>query len=117
MKIDVITLGVSDLEQARQFYEGAFGGAVSHEQQALVVGLGANASRIALRQWDALARDAGVKAGSNGFRAFTLSYILDSADAVDAVLARAEQHGGTVSKPPKSAFWGYSAYVPDPAGY
>ncbi len=115
-KIDVISIGVADLERARQFYEQGFGGAIHEQNQALAVSLGPNASRIALRPWDAVAFDAGVQATSSGFRAFTLSYILESADAVDEVLTRAKLHGGRVSKPPKSAFWGYSAYITDPAG-
>jgi catechol 2,3-dioxygenase-like lactoylglutathione lyase family enzyme len=116
-RIDIITLGVSDLEQARQFYERGFGGAVRAEQRALAVSLGSNSSRLYLRPWDEVAFDAGRDAVSSGFRAFTLSYILESADAVDAVLERLERHGGRVSKPPKSAFWGYSAYVTDPSGH
>jgi catechol 2,3-dioxygenase-like lactoylglutathione lyase family enzyme len=116
-KIDIITLGVDDRERARQFYERGFGATVVAEDKALAVDLGPNSSRIYLRSWDEVASDAGVDAVSSGFRAFTLSYILESADAVDAVLARAERYGGRVSKPPKTAFWGYSAYVTDPGGY
>lgn len=116
-KIDVITLGATDLAQAREFYERGFGGAVNTEHQALAVSLGPNSSRLYLRHWDTLALDAGVEPGSTGFRAFTLSYILKSAEAVDEILARAERHGGRVSKPPKNAVWGYSAYVTDPSGY
>jgi uncharacterized protein len=116
-KIDVITLGATDLEQAREFYERGFGGAVRTEHEAVAVSLAPNSSRLYLRRWDALAFDAGVEPHSTGFRAFTLSYILKSADAVDEVLARAERHGGRISKPPKNAVWGYSAYVTDPSGY
>src|SRR5947209_19014200 len=116
-KIDVITLGVTDLEQAREFYERGFGGVARTEHEALAVTLGPNSSALHLRHWDTLASDAGVEASSTGFRAFTLSYILDSAVEVDAVIERVEQHGGRVSKPPKNAFWGYSAYVTDPRGY
>ena len=116
-KIDQINLGVEDVDSARRFYEHALGGVVRSEHEALAVSLGPNASRLALRPWDSVAAEAGVEAKTSGFRAFTLSFILDSADAVDAVLARAERHGGTVSKPPKTAFWGYSAYVTDPSGY
>ena len=116
-KIDIITLGVDDLEQARQFYEWGFGGVARTEHQALAFGFGPGSSRVYLRPWDVLAFDAGVEATTSGFRAFILSFIVDSADQVDAVLARAERHGGHISKPPKSAFWGYSAYVTDPSGY
>ena len=116
-RIDVITLGVADLDGARELYEHGFGGSVRDEHQGFAVDLGANSSRLALRAWDAVASEAGVEAHSRGFRAFTLSYILDSADDVDRVLASAERHGGKVSKAPKNALWGYSAYVTDPSGY
>src|SRR3954452_21391624 len=104
-KIDVITIGVNDLERARQFYEHGFGVVVRDEHQTLTVSLGPGASRLALRPWDAVAVDAGVEAQTSGFRGFTLSYILDSADSVDQILDRAERHGGKVSKPPKNALW------------
>jgi hypothetical protein len=116
-RIDVITLGVADLDRARRFYERGFGASVRDEPESISVDLGANSSRLVLRPWDAVASDAGVEAHSSGFRAFTLSYILDSADGVDQILASAEHHGGKVSKPPKNALWGYSAYVTDPGGY
>jgi catechol 2,3-dioxygenase-like lactoylglutathione lyase family enzyme len=116
-RIDVITLGVADLDRARQFYERGFGGSVRDQHQGITVDLGANSSQLALRPWEAVAADAGVEADSSGFRAFTLSYIVDSADVVDQVLASAERHGGKVSKAPKNALWGYSAYVTDPSGY
>jgi catechol 2,3-dioxygenase-like lactoylglutathione lyase family enzyme len=83
----------------------------------LTVALGRGSSPLALRPWDAVAGDAGVAGESRGFRGFTLSYIVDTAEAVDDVLAGAERHGGVVSKPPKSALWGYSAYVTDPSGH
>jgi uncharacterized protein len=116
-KIDVINLGVNDLEQAREFYEGGLAAHLSSEDHTLNVGLGPNASRIALRGWAAVAEEAGVPAHTSGFRAFTLSYIVESADDVDRILGRVERHGGRVSKPPRNAVWGYSAYVTDPDGY
>jgi uncharacterized protein len=116
-RIDIINLGVTELEVAREFYEAGFGAAVDTDNDGLKVSLGPNASRLALRQWDAVADGAGVSAATSGFRAFTLSYILESADDVDQILNRLEHHGGRVSKPPKNAAWGYSAYVTDPSGY
>jgi uncharacterized protein len=116
-RIDILTLGVNELEATRAFYEGGFGGDVTAENDALKVSLGPNASCLTLRGWDAVADEAGVRAQSIGFRAFTLSYILESADDVDRILSRLERHGGRVSKTPKNAVWGYSAYVTDPSGY
>jgi hypothetical protein len=117
-KIDIITIGVTDLDAAREFYESGFGCHVEDEQSEFVaVRLGANASQVVLQPWQALAANAGVSAKGSGFRGFTLSYIVDSAEGVDEVLAQVVRAGGEVSKPPKSAFWGYSAYVTDPDGH
>jgi catechol 2,3-dioxygenase-like lactoylglutathione lyase family enzyme len=116
-QIDVITLGVTDLERAREFYERGFGGAIRAGHEGVTVSLTATSSSLVLRGWDAVASDAGVEARSSGFRGFTLSYVLESADEVDQILERAERHGGRVSKAPKNAVWGYSAYVTDPDGH
>jgi predicted lactoylglutathione lyase len=82
-----------------------------------LITLGGNASRLSLQDWDAVAHAADVDPQSSGFRAFTLSYIVDSADAVDMRVQRAIRNGGTVLKAAKNAAWGYSAYVTDPDGY
>jgi catechol 2,3-dioxygenase-like lactoylglutathione lyase family enzyme len=115
-KIDVITIAVPDLERARGFYEQGLRATLREGQGAVSVRLGGNASELALRPWDSVAADAGVKGDSSGFRGFTLSYIVGSAGEVDAVLERAQRYGGTVSKAPKNAVWGYSAYLTDPSG-
>jgi uncharacterized protein len=117
-KIDVITVGVTDLKRAREFYEQGFGCSVEEARDELItLSLGADASLLALRPWDAVAGNAGVSAQTTGFRGFTLSYIVDSADSVDDLLARVVRSGGEISKPPRNALWGYSAYVTDPSGY
>jgi catechol 2,3-dioxygenase-like lactoylglutathione lyase family enzyme len=103
-QIDEITIAVTELERARRFYEEG-------------LGFGADSSMLALRPWDALADDVGASPESEGFRGFTLSYIVDDAAAVDAMLARAVSAGGVISKPPRTALWGYSAYVTDPSGH
>ena len=115
-KIDIITIGVRDLDRAREFYEHGLGCTIRADQGRITARLGGRASELVLRPWDLVAADAGLPERTSGFRGFTLSYIVDSADAVDALLARAERHGGRVSKPAKNAAWGYSAYVTDPSG-
>lgn len=47
-RIDIITLGVNELEAAREFYEGGFGASVRAENDALKVSLGPNASCLDL---------------------------------------------------------------------
>jgi uncharacterized protein len=117
-RIDLITLAVADADRARDFYEHGLARPVREQPDGtLAVALGPGASTLALAPWDAVAGDAGVDGDSRGFRGFTLSYIVGTAEAVDDVLASVERHAGVVSKPPKSALWGYSAYVTDPSGH
>ena len=116
-RIDIITLAASAPEQALQFYKHGFGATATADREAPLVSFGPGASPLEVRAWEAVAAEAGVASDSRGFRRFTLSYILKSADQVDQLLERAEQHGGRVSKPPKNAAWGYSAYVTDPSGH
>jgi catechol 2,3-dioxygenase-like lactoylglutathione lyase family enzyme len=116
-KIDVINLGVADRERSRRFYVDALGGEVRTENGTAAIVLGEDISRLRLGDWESVAREAGVEPQTSGFRAFTLSFIVESADDVDQVLARAQANGGRVSKTPKNALWGYSAYVTDPDGY
>ena len=116
-RIDAITLGVADLHRAREFYEDGLGFPVEQERGGSVThALGAGPSKLVLCPWDSLAGDAGLSPESSGFRGFTLSYIVEEAHQVDEVLARAVRSGGDLSKPPRNAMWGYSAYVTAPDG-
>jgi uncharacterized protein len=116
--IDVITLGVTDLDRALEFYEGGFGlPSLQTGGERARLRLGGDPSTLELCPWDALASDVGVSPQSSGFRGFTLSYIVQQAADVDDMLVRLEHAGGVVSKPPRFAFWGYSAHVTDPSGH
>ena len=103
-QVDVITLGIADGDRTRRFYEDGLGLPVGGD------------APLALRPWDELAAEAGAAPASRGFRGFTMSYIVEDSDAVDTVLANAVKAGGTLSKPTRWAFWGYSGYVTDPSG-
>jgi catechol 2,3-dioxygenase-like lactoylglutathione lyase family enzyme len=118
-QISVVTLGVRDLDRAKQFYSEGLGCPVEKDQGGFVsFSLGDGSSALALYTWDALAGDAGVPADGSGFRGFTLSYIVPSEQRVDEVLAQAERTGGTIAKPAQAAQWGgYSGYFSDPDGY
>src|SRR5436305_2527056 len=117
-KIDLITIAAKDLDRTRAFYEQGLGCPVEEQRgDGVTFRLGPTSSKLALRPWDALAGDAGLPSESSGFRGFTLSYIVERAAEVDAVIERVARSGGEVTKPPRRAFWGYSAYVTDPSGY
>jgi predicted enzyme related to lactoylglutathione lyase len=117
--ISVTTLGVRDLNRAKQFYSEGLGWPIRQDYGEWVsFSLGDGSSALGLYSWDALADDAGVAADGNGFRGVTLSYIVRSEERVDAVLAEAERAGGKVTKPAQQAPWGgCSGYFTDPDGY
>lgn len=118
-QVNAITLGVSDLARAKQFYGEGLGCPVKQDHEAFVsFDLGDGSSVLALYTRDALAYDAGVPAEGSGFTGFTLSNFADSNERVDEVLAQAEKAGGKILKPGEAAQWGgYSGYFSDPDGY
>src|SRR3954470_18030530 len=116
--IDVITLGVTDMDSAAEFYGGGFGLPQRESGgERVCLGLGGGSTSLELRPWDELAAEIGVSPESSGFRGFTLSYVVEQSSDVDDILVRLERAGGVVSKPPRFAFWGYSAHVTDPSGH
>lgn len=118
-RITAITLGVRDVEAARRFYGEGLGCPIAQDSgQFVSFTLGDSSSTLALYAWDALAADAGVPAEGSGFRGLTLSYIADTREEVDEMLARAERAGGRLVKPGQPASWGgYSGHFSDPDGY
>jgi uncharacterized protein len=114
-----ITLGVSDFERAKRFYNEGLGWPIHQEQGEWVsFSLGDGSTEFGLLSMAALAEDAGVGEYGTGFGGVTFSYLVGSDDRVDAVLAEAQKAGGTIAKPAQSAQWGgYFGYFADPDGY
>jgi catechol 2,3-dioxygenase-like lactoylglutathione lyase family enzyme len=117
--ISVVTLGVDDLETAREFYEDGLGlPRYEWGDDGDVVFFETSGTWLALFPWDELAEDATVPPEGSGFRGFTLAHNVDSTEAVDRVLDEAEAAGATVVKPGQETFWGgYSGYFSDPDGF
>jgi catechol 2,3-dioxygenase-like lactoylglutathione lyase family enzyme len=117
--VGFITLGVSDLNRAKQFYRDGLGWPIQVDQGHFVSFSPANgSSALALYSREVLADDAGVPPDGSGFRGITFSYIVRSEERVDAVLAEADRAGGEIAKPAHKARWGgYFGYFADPDGY
>jgi catechol 2,3-dioxygenase-like lactoylglutathione lyase family enzyme len=113
-----VTLGVADMARSKAFYE-AVGAPVDKSYAKFVsFALGDSSWSLSLYGRQALADDAGVPAGGTGFRAVTLSSIVDTAEQVDALLATAESAGATIVQAAEAAAWGgYSAHFADPDGH
>lgn len=116
-RINLITLGVGDLERSSLFYEKGLGfPRMPFEGGAVFFTL--NGSWLSLYPWDALADDACVRPEGAGFRGITLAYVAADKKEVHEVLDRAVAAGGKLVKPAQDVFWGgYSGYFADPDGH
>lgn len=114
-RISLVTLGVHDLERAKQFY-GALGWqpVASPPEVAFY-----QAGGMVLALWDRtnLAEDSTVDDGG-GWGGVTLAYNVASPADVDAVVAQARAAGATIGREPAPTFWGgYSAVFVDTEGH
>jgi predicted enzyme related to lactoylglutathione lyase len=113
----VTSLGVSDIDRAKQFYAEGLGWAIAQDHGRFVAfRIGDHGPPgLALYTGDALAYDAGL--AGEGYRGVTLSLIVDTQERVDEVLVQAERTGGEILKPAHKADWGgYLGYFTDPDG-
>ena len=116
-RISMITLGVSDLARAIQFYEKGLG-LPRKPMDADVAFFPLNGTWLALYSRAALAADAGVPADGSGFPGFALAHNVASREEVDQLLKQAVSAGARLVKPAQDAFWGgYSGYFADPDGH
>jgi catechol 2,3-dioxygenase-like lactoylglutathione lyase family enzyme len=118
LQVSVIMLGVNDVDRAKKFYVEGLGCETDQDFPGFVrCSLGDGSSKLALYEWDAAARDAGVSPDGSGFRGVSLHFIADTRDEVDEVMRKAVAAGGTAVKEAAAVQWGYFGYFSDPDGY
>lgn len=116
-RVNLITLGVSDVAASTEFYErlGWKKSAATNEQ---VTFFHSSGTVLGLFGRLALAEDAQVAAAKDGFSGVTFAQNLNSEREVDAAFAHALACGAKALKPPQKVFWsGYSGYFADPDGH
>lgn len=115
-RISLVTLGVSDLERARAFYE-----ALGWRGQTVQETVFFQAGGIGVVLWsrEDLAADAGVPVGSApAFGGIVLAHNVRERAQVDEVLAAAAQAGAEVTSPAGETFYGgYAGCFRDPEGH
>lgn len=115
-RVNLITLGVSDLARARRFYE-ALGWTTGAEPDDDVVFFQAGEMVVALWARARLAADSCVKDAA-GWGGITLALNFGSPAEVDAVIEQARSAGARIGREPAETFWGgYSAVFIDPDGH
>lgn len=116
-RINMITLGVKNLESATRFYEQGlelptidFNGNISF--------FSLNGTWLSLYPWELLAQDASVKESSSGFRGVTLAHNVENENQVIELLEKAKNARATIIKPAQSTEWGgFSGYFADIDGH
>jgi catechol 2,3-dioxygenase-like lactoylglutathione lyase family enzyme len=117
-RINLVTLGVSDIGKARRFYENGLGWKTSSASQGDIVFFQLGGIVLALYPSRLLAEDATVEASGSGFRGVTLAHNVRSKEDVAKVLQMVEAAGATIAKPAQDVFWGgHSGYFADPDGH
>jgi uncharacterized protein len=115
-RVNVITLGVADLDRARQFYEG-LGWRTNAGAADDVAFFQAGGMVFALWDRGRLAEDSCVE-DDGGWGGVTLAVNVGSPAEVDAILEEARAAGARIGREPAETFWGgYSAVFIDPDGH
>jgi catechol 2,3-dioxygenase-like lactoylglutathione lyase family enzyme len=129
-RIDVVTLGVEDLERSLGFYRDGLGlktrGIIGTEWAgdetapagAVVMIELSGGLTLALYPRTELAKDASVPLRAAETAPFSIGHIVGSRAEVDELLSRAQAAGATLTDEAHDRPWGiYSGYFADPDGH
>ena len=117
LHISMITLGVRDVAASTAFYE-ALGLTKSGASQESVTFFQAGPCVLGLFGRDDLAEDGNAGDLWSGNGGFSVAYNVASREAVEQMIAKAEEIGATILKQPQEVFWGgYHGYFTDPDGH
>jgi predicted lactoylglutathione lyase len=107
--VSLVTLGVSDYQRARSFYE-ALGWSVTLETEETAF-FQANGVVLVLWAREKLAADSGIADDGARWSGITLAHNVGSRQEVDHVIEQARTNGGAVTREPSETFYGGYAGV------
>jgi len=118
-RLDLLTLGVRDLQASRRFYVEGLGWEPTLDLPEIVFIQVNHGLLLGLFPAKELEADVGERPEvSDAAARFTLAHNVGSQSEVDEALERVEPSGGSIVKPAQpAAFGGYHAYVADPDGF
>jgi uncharacterized protein len=117
-RLNIITLGVRDLNKAIRFYRDGLGWPLSSMSAGdFAIFKLSTGTALALYPRELLAKDANVL-DNGGFGGITLAQNVATREEVDLALSQAVKSGGAILKSARKADWGgYSGYFADPDGH
>lgn len=123
-RINVITLGVDDLQRSLAFYrdglglptQGIFG---TEFEYGAVAFFDLNAGlKLAIWPRASIVKDTGIPLGAASATEMTIGHNVATREEVDAVMEQARAAGAVIVKPAQATFWGgYGGYFQDPDGH
>ncbi|MEJ2793664.1 VOC family protein [Iodobacter sp. LRB] len=116
-RLNLILLGVNDIEKATAFYE-ALGWPKAASSHAGFVKFDLGGIVMAIQSREAFAKDANfATAEGSGFSGVALAYIARSPEEVPRILDKAARLGATITKPATKNAWGIAGYFRDSDGH
>ncbi len=117
-RVSIITLGVNDLERARNFYKN-LGWSEAKASNENICFFQLNSMVLSLYPRDLLAKDISIQNETQAnFGGITLAYNVASEQEVQDVIDLAKKSGAKIIKRPEKAFWGgFSGYFQDAEGH
>jgi predicted lactoylglutathione lyase len=117
-RLNIVTLGVTDLKKSRQFYAEAFGWRPATGSDENIIFFNHRGIVLGLYPLNSLAEDAGVSAERSGFSGITLAINTTTREELDDLYRKALDAGGKSLIAPRDTFWdGYDCYFTDPDGH
>lgn len=123
-RINILTIGVNDLEKSLKFYRDGMGlqtqGIIGTEFEhgAVVFFDLNNGMKLALYERKNLAWDSGLQLQAGSATEFSIGHLVNSKEEVDEVMEQAKEAGAKIIKPAQRTFWGgYAGYFQDPDGH
>lgn len=123
-RINMLTLGVNDLNKSMEFYKKGFGwqtkGIVGteYENGAVVLFELDKGRMLGLYERKNLAWDSKLPLQTPSATEFSIGYFVNSKKEVEAIMEQAKKAGAKITKPAQKAFWGgYHGYFQDIDGH
>ena len=121
-RMNIICLGVRDMEKAIRFYRDGLGFQTREKSNTPdVIFFNTSGTKLELYPLDLLAKDINKDTPpetGTGFNGITLAYNAKSKEEVVKIVELARKAGATIVKEPQDVFWGgFHAYFTDLDGY